>query len=606
MTQAAFRTAWLQEILSAYQDEVANVFLVHGNIHDYVEHPEADEPVVNYLATILSRIFTVAIYSIDKGITFGGDAVTQTEAKQRFETVTGLNRQTAPVDPYAAAIPASQGERPLPSSLNEAVPLLGSFLRDAARDRTRQDEYGKRALVILERMDLIAPPADKGTMPEGARGILSMLHRAGTDSELGVTGNMLIMLSPSLEEVHPDLRLASSGALAVEITPPDFTQRLAYCQRVVERRELQVEITLSALAAQTAGLQYRHIETLALRAEGNGKQLTRDMIKAGKAQLYSQEYADVLEIMEPDVTFDMVGGHELAKEWFQNWIVKPIQSDRLQKYMPLGALLMGPAGTGKTFLARALANATGLNCVLFRSAKLKGPYVGESERRLEKALRGVEALAPCIVFLDEVDQGFRRLTGGGGDGGSAVEGNIFGRMLEFVSDTSHRGRIIFIGATNRPDLIDPAFKREGRLGDAKIPLLPPDSDEERVAVLQAACRRYSLDATSKTLVKVAALCENRTQAELDGLTLRAQGTAEIMEVGIDEAFLEVVRWSRASTQEVEYWTKLALAEATDARLVPQRWRDRAGVAIQATDVPQSLKSPAAPYSRGSGDRDIDL
>jgi transitional endoplasmic reticulum ATPase len=595
----AFRTAWLQEILGAYQDEVANVFLLHGNIHDYVEHPEADEMVVNYLGTILSRIFTVAVYSVDKGITFAGPAPVAKEAKERFETVLGLNQQQAPADPFAAAAASSapQGERPLPTAMNEALPLLSRFLREAQRDRQRDGtEYGKRALVLLERMDLITPPADKGTMPEGARGILSMLHRAGTDSELAVTGNMLVMLAPSLEEVHPDLRLASSGALAVEIEAPTFEQRLAYCERIIERRGLTCEISLAALAAQTAGLQRRHIETLALRAEGNDKVLTRDLIKAGKKQLYSQEYADVLEIMEPDVTFEMVGGHDLAKEWFRNWIVKPIQDDSLQEYMPLGALLAGPAGTGKTFLARALANETGLNCVLFRAAKLKGPYVGESERRLEKALKGVNALAPCIVFLDEVDQGFRRLTGGGGDGGSAVEGNIFGRMLEFISDDSHRGRIIFIGATNRPDLIDPAFKREGRLGDAKIPLLPPDGDEERVAVLRAACTTRKLEVSDETLLRVAKLTENRTQAELN---------ANILGLTVEEAFLDVVTSSRASTQEVEYWTKLALAEATDIRLVPPRWRDRAGIPIKAADVPDSLKQPV-PYARGSGDRDVDL
>lgn len=606
---------WFRQALDAYSNEVANVIILHGDIHDYVEHPEADEPLRSYIGAVLSPVFTIARYSPDEGITFAGAPEVARNARNRFETVVGLNAApSGPEDPISAALRAQSGggaqddgERSLPSGSAEALPLLAKFLRLCERDKSRKDEYGKRGLLIIDRLDLICPPADKGTLPEPARAVLSLLHRIGTDPDILRNGSMVIMLTPTLEEVHPDLRAASTGALAIEIPPPTYAQRLTYCSRMVENRELQVEIPIQSLAAQTAGLSRRHIETLGLRAEANDKSLTRAMIKAGKQQLFSQEYSDVLEIMEPDVDFDDVGGHELAKEWFRQWIVAPMTDESLREFVPLGATLMGPAGTGKTYLVRALAKATGLNCVLFRQGKLKGPYVGESERRLEKALKGLDALAPCLVFIDELDQGFRRLTGGSGSGGDAVEGNIFGRMLEYISLEEHRGQIVFIGATNRPDLIDPALKREGRLGDAKIPLLPPDSAEERAQVLAAQCRAFGLtEATPEILLEIGKLTDKRTQAELKGLVLKAKGLARILKMEVGQALREAVRRTRSSTAEVDYWTKLALAEANDIALVPERWRDRAALPITATDVPESLREAAGPYRRGSGDRDLGL
>lgn len=623
------RPEWEERILSPFRDGASNVFLVHGNVYDYAQHNEADKFVREYLTEGLAKSFSVVRYSVDEGITFGGpDLSVAAQVKKRFERVVGL---AAPDEPTAAPIGASakenaisraSGALPGPSQqgaavssmalgVGDALPLLATFLRRCTRQQNpdgsfKKDESGKLALVIIDRMDLICPPSDKGIMPEAARKALGLLARLGTDPEVNANRGLLIMLSPSLEEVHPDLRVASTGIVGIEIPPPTYEERLSYIERLVASRDITLEVPLSELAGQTAGLDRRNIETLAVRAEGNNGVLTREMIKAGKKDLFKQEYSEVLEILEPDVDFSDVGGHELAKQYLLDWIVNPFRDEELRPWMPIGITFMGPAGTGKTFLVRALAKASGMNCVLFRQGKLKGPYVGESERRLEKALKGLVALAPAIVFIDELDQGFKRLTGGSGGGGDAVEGNIFGRMLEFVSDTTHRGSLVFIGATNQPQLIDPAFKRPGRLGDAKIPLLPPDSDTEREKVIRAAMTRYSYsEVDDETMARVASMTSGRTQAELDAIVIQAQGFQRILKRDPGAALLEVVRRTRASTAQVEYWTKLALAEATDIELVPESRREQAGVELTPSDVPESLRAPTE-YRRGRRDDGLEI
>lgn len=613
----ANRPAWLQAILDDYQGEVANVFLLHGNVFDYAEHPERDLVLTDYLGVTLAPKFTVAQYSPDQGITFAGPPSVASEARRRVERVMGLAEQQAAPDPFnpGRSQAADQGVQ-LPPPGYPPIPFLVDFLRTAdqrldARDQPVEGEDGKLACVIVERLDLICPPADKAMLDGGKAALLSLLHRVGTSPDLVEKGGLLILLAPSLEEVHPDLRLASSGIRAIEIPPPDFEQRRAFCERIVRSKDLELEVSINELAAQTAGLGRRHIEDLALRAENGDGRITRELIKVRKGEMIRAEYAEVLEVLEPNVTMDLVGGHELAKGWLLKYLVGPMTDDDLRDLCPMGAMLAGPPGTGKTWLARAVATETGANCVLLRGDKIKGGIVGESERRLAKALVGIKALAPCVVFMDEIDQnGGRRNTSGAGDGGSAVEGGQFGRLLEFFGDTSHRGEIVLISATNRPDLVDGAFKREGRT-DAIIPLLPPDSSEERADVLAVLLRRHmgvteTLDAVSQ----IARDTDDWTPAELEGLVVKAKAIGKIEKMDIGQALLEAKRWTKNAESEMNrFMARVALAECRDLRLVPERYRGQVGKSVPDAERPiEADRDEPAPVGRArrGGGRQLDI
>jgi SpoVK/Ycf46/Vps4 family AAA+-type ATPase len=263
---------------------------------------------------------------------------------------------------------------------------------------------------------------------------------------------------------------------------------------------------------------------------------------------------------------------------------------------PMGILFAGPSGTGKTFLSRALANALGINCVEMSPDNIRGSYVGESEKKLKRAIQGVKAMSPCVLFIDEIDTKVRRPSGGGGGGGDSVEGNIFGKLLEFLGDTSHRGEILLVCATNRPDSIDAALKRPGRL-DAKIPLLPPQTAGERASALAALARRHRVDDLGYDgWYAIGEQTDSYTQAELEGLVVQAasirvtdedelaevvarrlKGEREPSETELlAEAFVLALEEVVPSTDDITWHTDLAISVCSNRRLVPERYRDRVG------------------------------
>lgn len=607
------RPDWLVALNDDYQASVACAFLLHGATHDYVgARKTGDLTLRDFLLVTFAPRFDVVTYSPGEGITFQGPMAVAKRARERFERVMTGGAPQPPPDPDRDFLRGQQPQQQsqgmdLPKTPGGAIPLLFDFLEQATAD---DNPDGRKVVVIVDRLDLIVPPADKGVMPDGKLALLDLFHRIGTNYELDGNGNILIMLTPDLEGVHADLRNSSSGIRAIEVTPPTFEQRLDYLQVLLQRKSSVVDFDLgisqAELAAQTAGLGRRHIEDLVLRAIKNDGKLTLEMVRERKSQQIAAEYAEVLEIMETDVTLDMVGGHDATKRYLRDWVIAPMLDEELREFTPLGLLFIGPAGTGKTFMAKAVARETGLNAVLLRADKIKGSLVGESERRLAKALQGIEALAPCLVFLDEIDQKIRRTEAGAGDGGSAVEMNLFGRLLEFFGDTSHRGRIVCVAASNRPDLVDAALKRPGRF-DTKIPFFPPDNAAERADVLQRLLKRFGLTdgLDQNTVDTIAETTDNYTQAELERLVVMARGISRIGRTNINAALVGAHARLKASTADIQRQTAIALAECDDLELVPERWRSSVG---KAADAPAE-KGDGADFGqrqRGSRERSLDF
>ena len=602
VVERSTRPAWMQSLVNEYRCGAANVFLLVGNTGDYVDHPETNITLTGYLTEALSRSCTVVNYAPDTGITFPGVGPVPRESRQRFDQVLGADAPPPAADPTQArlrqmgALPAGNEPDLLPREAPRAVPLLLDFVSQADGD----GRDIPKAAVIIDRLDLIAPPSDKGTISPAQAGLLAGLHRIGASPKIGELMNIVVLLAPSLEEVHPDLRQASAAIHVIEVDPPNYDQRLAFAQRTLQSREVTLDgITVQEFAASTAGLNRRHIEDIVLRAAGSGGSLTRALVRERKAGLMATEYAEVLTVLEPDVTFAMVGGHDLAKRYLIEEVIPTLTDEDQIEDAPMGILFTGPSGTGKTWLSRALGTESGLNFLQLDADKIRGQFVGESERKLAKALRGVVAMAPCILFIDELDQKVKRVVNSGGGGGDSVESNIFGKLLEFLSDTSHRGRILLVAATNRPDQIDAALQRPGRI-DAKIPLLPPDSPEERADALTALLGRFGMALPERdTLVEIGKATDLWTQAELEGLVVKARGVARRRKMGLGDAFVNALSRMRRSTADVELHTQLAVAAADDIELVPERYRPNVGRQVKPVEA-----TPVTPVTRGAAAVDI--
>ena len=136
--------------------------------------------------------------------------------------------------------------------------------------------------------------------------------------------------------------------------------------------------------------------------------------------------------------------------------------------LPMGYLIAGRIGTGKTFLVQCWAGEIGIPCVVLKN--FRDRWVGATESNLEKIFAVLRAVGQVVVFVDEADQAAGRREGGDDDSG--LSGRVYSMLAKEMSDTRNRGRIIWVFATSRPDLLEVDLKRQGRL-DVHIPLFPP-------------------------------------------------------------------------------------------------------------------------------------
>ncbi|NTV89079.1 MAG: ATP-binding protein, partial [Clostridiales bacterium] len=209
------------------------------------------------------------------------------------------------------------------------------------------------------------------------------------------------------------------------------------------------------------------------------------------------------------------------------------------------------------------------NCVKIDMSRILGQYVGESEKNFKKCLLGAQSQQPVIVFVDELDTAFRR----GDSGDSGVSRNIFSEFLQFTSNTNNRGKVIFIAATNRPDLIDPAMKRAGRF-DKKIPILLPE-EEERAAIFRIMIGKYDFETDITDFIPFARQTENYSGAEIETVVRKAYELANEDEqegcLLTSDILNDAIQKCRPSTQQVQYMTMLAIEECDDMDLLPEKY-----------------------------------
>lgn len=552
--------AWFARLYGRYTSGIAQVFLLTGNTRDYAA---AGMPLVPaYLEAALARFDVVAFYNRASGVSFADE-----RHEARFMRRAGI--AAAPADVAgrmtgAATRPPREPMAFLPAA-DRALKYNGPW-DDENPQETGDGQAGNRPMaLILEYPETLFPPTPNPNPEE--RNSLIFLQRWAMDGELAEAGGLVILLGQAVSDIHPAIRAASSRIEQVEVAMPDYDSRVEYV------RNLQLaagDMTSEEVAAKTAGLTLMHIEDIKLRA--GDEPVTRDMIRERKDEIIRSELADIIGSDDPDWGLAQVGGLDEAKAALEANVVRPMRSGKLNR-VPLGVLLSGPPGTGKTYLVKGMAHDAGVNYLEQDFGRMQDSFVGQSERNLERVLKTIEASTPCIVFVDEIDQALRR----GINGLNAVQDNIFGRMLRFLSDPSHRGRIVFMAATNRPDLLDAALKRAGRF-DLKIPILPPDVTG-RVDALTKLVQRYSPGAEGLDGV-IRQVAEGKTEgwvpAELETLVVKAvqladdEGRVDLREPDL----LSAAELLRPSTTDTAWYTDLALAECSDVALLPERYRGR--------------------------------
>lgn len=280
------------------------------------------------------------------------------------------------------------------------------------------------------------------------------------------------------------------------------------------------------------------------------------------------ECAGLIEFIDSRRTLDDLHGQEKLRTWLRQDMALWRRGDL--RALPMGYLLCGPVGTGKTYLVECLAGEAGAAVVKIKNFRDK--WVGSTEGNLEKIFRLLQALSRCFVFIDEADQALGKRESGGHDSG--LSGRIYSMIAAEMSRPENRGRIIWVLASSRPDLIEVDLKRPGRV-DVKIPLFPTTTTAESYALLRALCKRQGLelgDADEQALLPI--LPTRLTPGAAEALAVKIYRHAKLEGgTALESVQKCLVGYQNPVPAEImDFQIGLAVREASDLEFVPEEFR----------------------------------
>jgi AAA+ superfamily predicted ATPase len=534
---------WAEELSRKYRAGEAGHFLLHHNIYDLIRSRTGYVSLLSFLQKELLGNKSIVLFNRSEGLSFDSD-----------ETMRAFIAQQRVADPLLNFKTAAQ----FPRDPARALPMIERYLY-----------YSDRVAVIINFLETIFPAGEISYLSADDRNALVALQRWLTSPRFMETDNIIIMMTESLSDVHPRIRENSRLAI-IKVPYPDAEQRGDYASEFlaaypVEKNELSQEL----LAAMTSGLNLVHLRSLLCAARESDDGLTLQDVRIKKKEIIESECAGLIEFVTPRHGLESVGGLREAKDYLRD-IAETIRKGNREE-APMGILICGPVGTGKTFLAECFAKDCGLNVVEFKNFRDK--WVGSTESNLEKILHLLQTLAPIVVLIDEADAALgNRETGGD----SGVNQRVFSKIAAAMSDTENRGRILWILMTSRPDLLPVDLKRQGRC-EEHIALFYPETPDERREIAEAMARKNRI---AHRIDDWGAITNNPLHlsgADIESILIRARRVARI--AGHDQVTNEDLakvgsEFTPARDDlSIEYQELVAAREATTRAMIPPRFRE---------------------------------
>jgi len=425
------------------------------------------------------------------------------------------------------------------------------------RKAFEEAEKNAPAIIFIDEIDSIAPKRDKAA-GEVERRIVSQLLTL-MDGLKGRSSVVVIAATNRPNTIDPALRRFGRFDREIDIGVPDEAGRLEVLTIHTKNMKLHNDVTqpklkvdLQKIAANTHGFVGADLAQLCteaamqcIREKMSLIDMEGDTIDAEVlAQLavtsehfdYAQGQVNPSSLREtqvemPTVTWEDVGGLEDVKTDLKEMVSFPVEHPELYEKFgqqaPKGVLFYGPPGCGKTLLAKAVAHECKSNFISIKGPELLTMWFGESEANVRDTFAKARGAAPCVLFFDELDSiGQARGGGGGGDAGGAGD-RVMNQLLTEMDGVGKKKNVFIIGATNRPDILDPALMRPGRL-DQMLYIPLPDLPS-RKAVLKAKLRKtpVSKELTDpgrdgkSGLDKLAEMTDKFSCADLEGICQRA-------------------------------------------------------------------------------------
>jgi SpoVK/Ycf46/Vps4 family AAA+-type ATPase len=425
---------------------------------------------------------------------------------------------------------------------------------------------------VVSGANLVAPVLQGGVHYDLSA--LAMLLRDWSSEELlWEIPFATFLITENQNDLHPLLQ-NNPRAAHIEVPLPAEPELAAALEVFAERFPTALQqygAEPARAAGALVGATLSSVESLLKTKEYERDPIDGRDLVALKKQLVERDANDLIEFVKPDRSLDDYHGQGAVKDWLRKDLQLWGQGDLAA--LPMGYLLCGPVGTGKTYLVECLAGEADVPVVKFKNFRDK--WVGSTEGNLERIFRLLHALGRCIVFIDEADQALGRRTGGSGDSG--VSGRVYSMMADEMSDTRNRGRIVWVLASSRPDLIEVDLKRPGRV-DVKIPLFPTTDAREAFALIRALCLKRGVAVPESAWSALEPLVPvSITPGSAEALavkvyrTVRTEGSAPT-----DALAACLADWrSPVPAAVMDFQIGLAAQEASDFSFVPEAFRGHA-------------------------------
>ncbi|MEU5949266.1 AAA family ATPase [Micromonospora sp. NPDC047465] len=405
------------------------------------------------------------------------------------------------------AVAARVGARVCPLWAPELAALTNQAAADRLRAAAAETQAGGPAVLLVTDVEALAPADGPGPVATVFRQVIAETVRAGA---------AVVCTTGRPEAVDPALRAPDLLSLRISVPLPDPALRRDQLTVLTRQVPLAEDVRLDEVAGRTPGFVAADLAALVREA---GVRAALRQKSAETPTVAMTDFTAALEVVRPttmaastlelaSVTLDDVGDLTEVKETLTESVLWPLTYPdtfaRLGVQPPRGVLLYGPPGCGKTYLVTALAGSGRANVLSVKGAELLSKWVGESERAVRELFRRAREAAPTLVFLDEVDA-LAPVRGQASDGGTTDR--VVAALLTELDGVEALRNVVVVGATNRPDLVDPALLRPGRL--ERLVYVPPPDGPARAEILRAASRNVPLAPE----VDLAAL-----GAELDGFS----------------------------------------------------------------------------------------
>ena len=444
------------------------------------------------------------------------------------------------------------------------------------REIFKEAEENAPSIIFIDELDAIAPKRSEVTGEVERRVVSQLLTLMDGLKSRGQV--IVIGATNRIDAVDPALRRPGRFDREIRIGVPDRNGRKEILQIHTRRMPLADDVDLDELANITHGFTGADLAALCREAAMNALRrflpkidLEKETIPAEvleELKVTREDFMNALKVVQPsalrevileipNVRWEDIGDLEQVKQELREAVEWPLKYPDLFKRLgirpPKGILLYGPPGTGKTLLAKAVANESEANFISVKGPEILSKWVGESEKAVREIFQRAREAAPCIIFFDELDAIAPRR---GLHTDSGVTDRIVNQLLTEMDGIQILKDVVVIGATNRPDILDPALLRPGRFD--RIIFVPPPDVEGRYQIFQIHTREMPL-ADDADRRKLAEMTEGYTGADIEALCREAALNAARENLNIDKVYmrhflaaLEKVKPSIAPEQKREY------------------------------------------------------